>query len=658
MKDRIRLNELKNDIEIELLRKIGDRRLICYGTSSKWEDFNRLIDIWDLVDFFVDKDESRWGEQYYEKDVKPPEELKKYSSEKYAVVVLAGAFEEISKILDDMGWVRDKDYFYIYQYFYMDNQRDMCNPINSFFGFLETVPPELRHIPVTKKDKKIGLVLSVEGCNVGGTYVPYIVSLFLILKWRGYDAKLIVERLHWDGDFILYEGHVAFCDKIRNILVRKLEKIVSKEDIMFIDDAEGCLSEVDANECKKVAEYSARWWKWFNLYNARCISLHVLMEKYEKLFCHNFYAIDKFFESNHFDVINAMTALHSLGGLYNYVGAKRGIRISSQDGMKGRTLISSHGPAPHRRDIFYFMQGDWSEIIEREDIIDKAEAIWRKRRGFTTSIRDEDLKEYIERSGKELGCTNFQTATEIKIEQKYDVIIPLNLFYDGAMLGIQTIFGDIFTWLEETLDYVVNVLKCNVLIREHPIWKVLPEYYRRSELYTIYPELIERYEGNKLFRYVKSDEDLNIYEYMEHCKVVIPWTSSTGIEAGIMKKNVLIHTNVYYENATFVLRARTKEEYFDALRKSVLDEEQFVKNEQAAYLESLRYFYYLMHSVLKTDFTLLSSGFGDWKFKDFKELLEAEGVEEIVQVVAEDVPSPYLIEKQYRRNNREEIAHD
>lgn len=655
MKDRIRINELKNEIEIDLLKKFGDRKLICYGASSTWEGFNWLFDIWDLVEFFVDKDESRWGELYYEKEVKSPEELKKYSSEKYAVVVLAGAFEEISKVLDDMGWVRDKDYFFIYQYFYMDDQRAMCNPINSFFGFLETVPPELRHIPVTKKDTKIGIVLSIEGHNVGGTYVPYIVSLFLILKWRGYDAKLIVERLHWDGDFILYEGHLAFCDKIRNILVRKLEKIVSKDDILFIDDAEGCLSEVDANECKRVAEYSARWWKWFNVYNARYSSLNVIMAKYEKLFCHNFYAIDKFFESNHFDVINAMTALHSLGGLYHYAGAKRGIRVSSQDGMKGKTLISAYGPASYHRDIFYLLQDEWRETIEREDIYDKAEEIWKKRRGFTTSIQDESLEEYKKRSGKELGCTNYQTAIELNVEQKYDVIIPLNLSYDGAMLGIQTIFGDIFTWLEETIDYVINTLKSNVLIREHPVGKVLPEHYRRSELYTIYPEFIERYEGNKSFRYVKSNENLNIYQYIEHCKVVIPWTSTTGIEAGIMKKNVLIHTDVYYENADFVLRVDTKEEYFNALRKSVLEEEKFVENEQAAYLESLKYFYYIMHSELKTDFTLLNIGFGDWKFKNFKELIAAEGVEEIIQIIAEGVPGPYLIEQKYRRDNKAEV---
>lgn len=649
MKDRIRINEIKNEIEIELLKKIGDRKLICYGASSRWEDFNRLIDIWDLVEFFVDKDASRWGEQYYEKEVKSPEELKKYSSEKYAVVVLAGAFEEISKVLDDMGWVRNKDYFYIYQYLHINIH--MYRPINNYLHFLETVPIEIRHIPVTKKDRKIGIILSVEGANLGATHVPFLISLFLILKWNGYDVKLIVEQLHWDGDFILYEGYLALCDKIRNILVRRLEEIVSKEDIIYIDDAEGCLLEMDVNGCKKIAEEGVKWRKWYNLFNERYISSNVLQNKYEELLCHNFYAIDKFFESNRFDVINAMSALHIAAGLYNYIGEKRGIRVSSQDGnIYGSTILNSNGPACHHKDIFYLFQGKWREIIEREDIIDKAEAIWRKRRGFTTSIRDEGLETYKERSGKELGCTNFQTATELKIEQKYDVIIPLNLFYDGAMLGIQTIFGDIFTWLEETLDYVVNVLKCNVLIREHPIWKVLPGYYRRSELYTIYPELIEQYEGNKSFRYVKSDEDLNIYQYIEHCKVVIPWTSTTGIEAGIMKKNVLIHTNVYYENAAFVLRARTKGEYFNALRKSVLEEEQFVENEQAAYLESLRYFYYLMHSSLKTDFTFMNNDFRDWKFKDFYELLEAEGVEEIVQVVAEGVPGPYLIEKNRRDN--------
>ena len=56
-----------------------------------------------------------------------------------------------------------------------------------------------------------------------------------------------------------------------------------------------------------------------------------------------------------------------------------------------------------------------------------------------------------------------------------------------------------------------------------------------------------------------------------------------------------------------------------------------------------------MNRILTTDFTIVNSNESDWKFKSFRELLEAEGVEEIVQIVAENVPSVYLVERQRRR---------
>ena len=55
------------------------------------------------------------------------------------------------------------------------------------------------------------------------------------IKWRGYHVKLIVDRLHWEGDIELYEGHCAVCDYVRDIVIHKLEKLVPEEDILYID---------------------------------------------------------------------------------------------------------------------------------------------------------------------------------------------------------------------------------------------------------------------------------------------------------------------------------------------------------------------------------------------------------------------------------------
>ena len=80
---------------------------------------------------------------------------------------------------------------------------------------------------------------------------------------------------------------------------------------------------------------------------------------------------------------------------------------------------------------------------------------------------------------------------------------------------------------------------------------------------------------------------------------------------------------------------------------SIRIKDSFIK--QQAYEEALRYFYYTMNRRLKTDFTIVSSFDSPWKFNSFGELIKAEGIDEVVQIVAENVPSVYLIEEQRKR---------
>lgn len=647
--ERVCLNELINSLETFLLGKFSNKKLICYGASSLWTDINRIVAIDDLVEFFVDGDNSRWGDEYFGLEIRSPEVLSDMDKSEYSVVVLAGAVEEISGILEKMGWEKNVNYFDIYQYIHMYREMSF-GPINKFLRFLKTVPSEMKYVPVREDSERIGIVLNAEGLNFGTTYMPYEISLFLILKWRGYNVKLIVDRLHWDGDIELYEGHCAVCDYLRDVVIGKLENLVPEDDILYIDPVGHTeLSLEDEKECERIAEYSVRWSKWYNDWNSRFRSGKLLQDEFAGIFKRNLSYINTFFEKNHFDTINAMTALHKIAGVYYYAGRKRNIRVSSQDGMKGETLICANGPASYGKDIPIFFEEMWELIGNKEEILDRAEQMWKKRRWAFCESNRMSFDEYI-KLRKEKGYENvsFQ-APETELEQTYDVIIPMNLSNDGAALGVDTIFDNMEQWLKQTLDFVIHKLNATVLIREHPSGMRQPLYMAKSELYKNYPGILEPYVGNKSLRYVKAEERINLYQYIEHCKVLIPWTSTVGMEAGIMGKNVLVHTNVNYENAAFTWRAQNRKEYFEQLEKSIIGGEFLAGDKQQAYEEALRYFYYTMNRRLKTDFTIVSSFDSPWKFNSFEELLETEGVNEVIQIVAENVPSVYLIEKRRRR---------
>ena len=644
--ERIRPNELINKLEINFLNKIGNRKLVCWGASCRWPDINRIIFMWDLVDFFVDVDSQKWGESFYSKLIKPPKEIELLDKDEYAVVILASAINKISLELDQWGWEKDINYFNIYQYTSVFDDMS-AGPFNQYLKFLDTVPPNIKDMTIQKENSRgrIGIVLLMETLDYVKTYVPYAVSLFLMLKWKGYDVKLIVERIHWDSDIIAFEGACELVDKKRDMLLRKLKNLVPEKDILFVDfvgDAE--LSEEDEKECETVAEYSAGWSKWCNLLSVRSFTKEELQKKYEKIYKRNLPFIKLFFEKNHFDSINVGTGLHKSAGLYRYVARRKGIRISSQDGERGTTMINAYGPASFGDEISWFMKNMWCNIGDKEEIMHRARQMWEKRRGASAE-HPMSYEEFMEKKKEGYSSISFQSPYEKSI-QEYDVIIPLNLMYDAAALGVVTIFEDIKQWLIETLDYVIGKLSATVLIREHPSCRSLPPGMTNFELYAAFPEILEPYENNEKLRYVKSGDEINLYQYIEKSKVVIPWTSTVGVEAGIMGKNVLVHTDVYYKDAAFASFVRTKSEYFEKIKACIRQEQPLVMDKQLAYEDALKYFYYSMNRSLCTDFTMENTNDSGWEFKDFDELLNARGVDDIIQIVAEGIPSAYLIERQ------------
>lgn len=657
MDQRFRLNDFKNQFELEFLKKIGNRKLIAYGASSRWWEINSVIYIHDLVDFFVDSNPDRWGEIYCGKEIKTLAELRNLDTTKYAVVVSTAYFEEVSKILDRYRLKRGINYFNIFQYVHLMYWCPIGS-INTFMRFLDTVPDKMCTVVPDNTDNRMGIIVNMETLNSGVTDLPASIALFLILKWKGYNVKLIVDQLHWGGDVLLYEGHCDLCDQITDTVLAKLKKIIPQEDIMYLNSLgidNNALSENDEMECEKIAKCAANWDKWINHYYAEFLSWDSLYNTYAGIYKKNLPHIERFFKINHFDVINVPTALHKRGGVYHYICKKQHIRITSEDGLaEGTVTISANGAAGCNMDTPRLIEKWLDEEKEEEDIIERATAMWKKRKEMTATVSAQaDSAEYrkvMEKKG--YAYTSFQPPRK-KTQQTYDVIMPLNCKCDGGALIATSLFGSLEQWVDKTLNFVINKLGRSVLVREHPSARTEAPKHSCTELYATNPEILDRYKDNELFHYVRSYEEINLYQYMETCKVVLPWTSTVGLEAALMKKNVLVHTDVYYKNTDFVLSPHSCEEYFEMLEKCLSTNKWQVANEQLAYTKALKYFYYTMHRLLVTKFNIFNTDEYPWKFESFEGLLNEEGVDEIIKIIAENIPSVYLIEKQHRKIYKE-----
>ncbi len=650
---RFRLNEFKNQFEKRFLEKIGDRKIIAYGATGRWWEINSVIYIHDLVEFFVDGNPDRWGEQYCGKEIKSIAKLKNLDTKKYAVVVSTAYFEDVKKVLDRYKLKQDVDYFNFFQYVHLLYWCPIGS-LNTFMRFLNTVPSKIADITPEKKEQRIGIVVNMETLNSGVTDLPASIAMFLMLKWKGYNAKLIVDRLHWGGDILLYEGHCDLCDQITSIILERLKTIVPQEDIMYLEPVSSSalpLSEKDKEECKTVARCATNWDKWINHFYARFLRWDSLYHTYAGIYEKNFSFIDTFFNENHFDVINVPTALHKRGGIYQYICRKRQIRITSEDGLaEGTVTISANGAAGCNMDTPRLIEEWLDPQKEPADLLERAVSMWNKRKELTATVSAEaDTAEYrkvMEKNG--YAYTSFQPSRK-ETDRSYDVVIPLNCKCDGGALVADSLFGSLEEWIEEVLDFIINKLGKSVLVREHPSGRVESPVHSCTELYATNPEILERYKDNNLFHYVRSYEEINLYQYMETCKVVLPWTSTVGLEAALMRKNVLVHTNVYYQNSDFVLSPQNGNEYFEMLESCLASDNWLVPDQELAYTKALKYFYYTMHRLLVTRFNIFNTDQYPWKFENFEDLLEEQGVEEILRIVAEDIPSVYLIEQQHRK---------
>ena len=600
----------------------------------------------------MDSDCKKWGQLYCGKEIKDPKEILQVDRETYMVLVLSSASADICRILETMGLEQGADYVTLSQL--LDGRHELVryiNAANMLLDFLDTVPKELKDRKPDKGKGKIGIVMSIEGQNAEPDF-PYTVALFLILKWRGYHAQLMIDNLHWAGDLAFYRGFCDDCDKILSELVCKLKTIVPPEDLVYFDTYGKIeISEQDIKECERVAEYSAKGQKWRKIANFAWMTLQSVEEHFVQIFKHNIGYVKAFFDNNDCESVNVSTALHRRAGIIHYVCSQKGIRVSSQDSTKGKMILSADGIASYGGDITRVVKEQWIPAEWEEEVLQCAEDMARER--FAQTKLDETFRlEQFEEAVVEKGFAyvSLQGAASA-IQENYDAIIPLNAPNDGAALGIHTIFSDRKQWLIEILDFLINQLGKRVLLREHPVLKILPaSIYTESDIASTEPEILEPYKNSKLLYYANFHEDINLYKYMEQCRVVLPWTSTVGMEAAIMQKNLVVHTDVFYGNSAFAMKAHSKEEYFEFIRMCVETDDWLVKDRKLAQKEALKYFYFGMKRNLYTDFTLYESDYHctthKWLHMNFEELLKEKGVEEIVQIVAENIPSVYLTARQ------------
>lgn len=524
---------------------------------------------------------------------------------------------EIKEQLEQYGLEEGKNFIDIYSslvsYFKI---KSFENKATKFIKQLDSIPGGLFK-QVKKFDKPIGIVCSAVFERIRPWFA---LEQCLLLRYYGYDCVCIVDCLKGFDEYVHFEGITEISIYYINKAIAKIREICPDFRVKYItyEGNRYTLSEREEQICR---EYSYEILKWFDsrkeyfLWRKREDRVQITEDILKK----NLSYIKQFFVENKFSTINVSTGAHKHRCLYKFLSNELDMRLITYDGGAkdpNRFLYTTNGISSHHKDVARLINEKWFGTEEQEKLYIIAENEFKKR---INSTRDDDK------------CY-FQLVKIDKIKESYDVIMPLNISWDAAALFQNRLFKNDMEWIHETVKYIMENTDCNVLIREHPCKVGLTQFD--------HPDL--RDSLRRLSKYGErvhiclAEEKINTYSYVNECKLVLPYSSTVGLEAVALGKKILVHTDCYYSDIGISEKIYTKEQYFERIKYYVNNSYEVQEIEKRKAILALLY---LKNDYLRTEFT---DGIGEWLDYSWEKLLSIKETERMKDIIINNIPALYF----------------
>lgn len=611
----------------ELFEKHRGKKIICFGAGTALYTIPELLPDGVVIDYYIDRNYQKWTENSWGAIVRSPDTLK--NEIKGTFLVLIGGQHTISmkERLTNYGLIEDKDFINIYaKYERAIRLGKIDYQVEQMYRFIEEIPERILNVPFN--GKKIGVVLSCSFLDP----VMYDIAIYLLLISRGYQAEIIFDDLYSSENYSIYEG---ITKDIKESVVRVLAVLKKKYKntvIHYMSNFEKSnLTDQDINLVEDAAHANAIWQRSRKIEHSIGISEEEWHNRFYDIYKENLKTIKSFFALNTYDIICVYTGVHGHRYFYPHIAERFNIRTATYDGG----LWCANGPCSHHGDIPDIILNKMFTEDEIEQIISKAQEHFYS--------RQKDIFNNSNKSFQLVGKTD-------EVEKFYDVIIPLNVMWDAAAIGINRLFKTEGEWLLETLEYLLKFTDASIMIREHPAAATKLEYFNHDS----YEDVIKKRFGiQSRIKFINSFTRINTYQYLEHCKVVLPLTSTVGIEAVLLGKKTITHSAVYYRRLDFAQDARTKTEYWQMIQEA-LNAVQEKKTSEQAWLA----YYLVMYGTSKSVF---DSSVPEWILLSLEQLLMDESVQDIIRIIGEGIPLAYsnvkrmLIQESVKKQKEEII---
>ncbi len=290
-----------------------------------------------------------------------------------------------------------------------------------------------------------------------------------------------------------------------------------------------------------------------------------------------------------FDWLLVPGGIFGVSAVYLEMARELAVRYSTFDSGPGRLRLVHDGVAAHLADLPRAF-----EIVTRELSDAQRRAEW------------ELAREELEKRTHGKDDRGFQVVAATGAIEKCDVLIPLNIRWDSAALSRQRLFASVEENIAAVLEWAGAKPGVTVCIRQHPNER--REHLRGSDNWE---GLVARFGqmGHRV-RWIGAADPVSTYDLIRAAKVVLPHTSTVGVEAALLGRPVVLATRVYYDCFSFVWKPATRDEFFALLERALGGD--LPVNENAMAEAYLVYFMTQQCAVMRTRFTPQNDDYRQW----------------------------------------------
>jgi hypothetical protein len=209
-----------------------------------------------------------------------------------------------------------------------------------------------------------------------------------------------------------------------------------------------------------------------------------------------------------------------------------------------------------------------------------------------------------------------QSFLEKAAQFKHIVPIFTNVIFDTSQVHANTLFPDMFTWLDSLKEFIQGHPETLFVIRAHPDEFRANKESRESVRDWVKANGVDRY-PNVVF--VDSLEFISSYDLIQRSHFVMVYNSTIGLEATLLGKAVLVAGKARYTQLATVFLPKSAEEYQQKLSELISSDT--IKIPQEFVSNARKFLYYQLYlSSLPFSDTLQEDGVwpGYVKLREFE----------------------------------------